>query len=153
MIDLISHGFSLRKKILIAIEYYPQIIRSSSAGPLPYKQGISASSAESASIDKKNHKNINYDNQGEFKLCHAAEIAEVADSQLTTSFSIEDKVRKDCGLVACNDCMHFTPDTIGDGVGIGNCNLRIKWTSEVNGKMPLYRYATRNCASFNESTN
>ena len=53
-------------------------------------------------------------------------------------------------MVACNNCVRFTPDKIGDGVGIGNCDLDIKWTQEFTGRMPLFRYSERHCKQFNQ---
>jgi hypothetical protein len=50
--------------------------------------------------------------------------------------------------VSCNSCEHFIPDAVGDGVGIGECGLGIKWTQEYNGRMPLYRYTERHCDRF-----
>ncbi len=52
------------------------------------------------------------------------------------------------GLAICNDCQHFTVDNIGDGTGIGNCELGIKWTQEFTGRMPLFRYSERHCKQF-----
>lgn len=54
------------------------------------------------------------------------------------------------GMVTCNRCEHFTADIIGDGAGIGSCGLEVKWTQEVHGKMPLFRYSTRNCSHFSK---
>lgn len=54
------------------------------------------------------------------------------------------------GIVTCNACEYFTPDAVGDGAGIGNCSLGIKWTQELHGCMPLYRYADRHCAEFSK---
>lgn len=48
-------------------------------------------------------------------------------------------------IVSCNKCEHFTPDQIGDGAGIGNCDMCVKWTQEFNGRRPLYRYSDRHC--------
>lgn len=53
-------------------------------------------------------------------------------------------------LVTCNGCEHFTPDKIGDGTGIGDCGLGIKWTQEYNGRKPLFRYAERHCKDFSK---
>jgi hypothetical protein len=54
------------------------------------------------------------------------------------------------GMVACDACEHFTPDQIGDGGGIGTCGVQIKSTQEINGRMPLYRYAHRHCDKFSK---
>ena len=51
-------------------------------------------------------------------------------------------------LVMCNDCINFIADKIGNGSGIGDCSLNIKWTQEVKGRMPLFRYAERHCCNF-----
>jgi hypothetical protein len=55
-------------------------------------------------------------------------------------------------IIACNDCIHFTPDKIGDGAGIGSCSCDINWTQEINGRSPLFRYTKRHCNDFNSST-
>lgn len=52
------------------------------------------------------------------------------------------------GIAICNDCEHFTMDNIGDGTGIGNCELGIKWTQEFSGRMPLFRDSERHCKQF-----
>ncbi|AOW57833.1 TPA: hypothetical protein F8A23_08735 [Legionella pneumophila] len=54
------------------------------------------------------------------------------------------------GMVTCNSCNYFTVDIIGDGAGIGSCELGIKWTQEFNGRMPLFRYSERYCEQFNK---
>lgn len=51
-------------------------------------------------------------------------------------------------LVACDKCNHFMPDQVGDGSGIGQCDLRIGWTKSPRGKIPLFRYAKRFCSKF-----
>jgi len=53
-------------------------------------------------------------------------------------------------IVTCNTCELFTPDEIGDGAGIGDCALGIKWTQEYNGRRPLFRYAERHCVQFSK---
>jgi hypothetical protein len=53
-------------------------------------------------------------------------------------------------IVSCNKCEHFTPDQIGDGAGIGHCDMGVKWTKEWCGRMPLYRYAERHCEKFSK---
>lgn len=53
-------------------------------------------------------------------------------------------------IVSCNKCEHFTPDQIGDGAGIGNCDMGVKWTKEWHGRMPLYRYTERHCEQFSK---
>jgi hypothetical protein len=55
--------------------------------------------------------------------------------------------------VNCNNCEHFHPDTIGDGVGIDTCDVGIKWTQEFYGRMPLYRYADRHCKKYSKIGN
>ncbi|KTD68880.1 hypothetical protein Lste_2038 [Legionella steelei] len=54
------------------------------------------------------------------------------------------------GIAICNDCEHFTVDIIGDGTGIGSCELGVKWTQEFTGRMPLYRYSERHCMQFSK---
>jgi hypothetical protein len=57
------------------------------------------------------------------------------------------------GMVACNDCLHFIPDQIGDGAGVGQCGLGITWTKGLGGRMPLYRYIDRRCDTFSKLQN
>lgn len=52
------------------------------------------------------------------------------------------------GELTCDVCKYFTPDTIGDGAGIGHCDLGIIWTQSPNGRVPLYRYTDRYCKQF-----
>lgn len=54
------------------------------------------------------------------------------------------------GMAVCNYCKHFTVDIMGDGTGIGSCELGVKWTQEFNGRMPLYRYSERHCNQFSK---
>lgn len=65
------------------------------------------------------------------------------DSALLGAFSVSK-------TVCCDNCRHFTPDKVGDGVGIGACNLGITWTQECRGRMPLYRFADRHCSYFSK---
>jgi hypothetical protein len=51
-------------------------------------------------------------------------------------------------IVTCDQCKHFMPDQIGDGAGIGQCVEGKEWTQKYNGRMPLFRYATRYCEEF-----
>lgn len=51
-------------------------------------------------------------------------------------------------VVVCNDCVNFSPDTLGSGAGIGTCNFGIQQTQSGCGYMPLYRYANRRCDRF-----
>lgn len=53
--------------------------------------------------------------------------------------------------VTCDACDHFSPDTIGDGVGIGSCSLGMLGTPEPSGFMPSYRFAKRHCIKFTEN--
>ena len=53
-------------------------------------------------------------------------------------------------IVTCNACERFSPDKIGDGAGIGSCELGVKWTQEFNGRMPLFRYSERHCKQFSK---
>ena len=52
--------------------------------------------------------------------------------------------------VSCSSCLHFTPDHVGSGTGIGICHLGVIWTHENNGRMPLYRYADRHCEKYSK---
>lgn len=52
----------------------------------------------------------------------------------------------------CSMCQHFTPDSIGDGAGVGTCEYGIVWTRKLNERIPLYRYADRDCDKFIKST-
>lgn len=54
------------------------------------------------------------------------------------------------GVITCNKCEHFTPDVIGDGGGIGNCERHVQSTQELNGLLPLFRYAKRHCNKFSK---
>jgi len=54
--------------------------------------------------------------------------------------------------ITCDACKHFSPDRIGDGAGIGSCELKVPWTQGNNGRVPLYRYARRHCDGFIMST-
>lgn len=168
MIDLISHGMALRKKITIPLED-PQELRSNSAGVTPYLAKDSAGSAESATRDNKDRN---------YCVCHSesipsAESADIAEHQSQQGNFIADDLRKDCGLnpvntlscignpknslavamVTCNTCEHFTSDKVGDGTGIGECYLGVKWTQEFDGRRPLYRYAERHCVKFSKLMN
>ena len=58
--------------------------------------------------------------------------------------------QKSLSIVSCNNCEHFTPDQIGDGAGIGNCDMGVKWTQEFDGRRLLYRYADRHCEKFSK---
>jgi len=152
MIDLISHGLALRKKLTIASESCPQITRSLSAGDSQHLTRDSATSAESASLGKKSISSSYHD---DFNGMGAAEVADPAECQPGRASIIAESSRKSCGLkaVACNDCKYFTPDSIGDGAGIGDCALGVKWTQEYNGRRPLFRYAERDCSSFSKLMN
>src|SRR5579872_5056943 len=52
------------------------------------------------------------------------------------------------GVISCDQCLNFQPDTIGDRSGIGLCKKGIVWTEEGNKRMPLFRYAKRLCHIF-----
>lgn len=56
-------------------------------------------------------------------------------------------------MVSCSQCANFTPDVIGNGMGIGTCTHGIERTRELNGCISLYRYANRHCAEFSKSEN
>jgi len=147
MIDLIAQGLTLKKRLIITPDTRPQAIRNDSASENQHATMISAISAESASASKEGIDN-SYHN--EFKSVGCAEVADLAGRQLRRASSVAESLRKHCGLqtVACNDCKYFTPDSIGDGVGIGDCALGVTWTQEYNGRKPLFRYAKRHCSSF-----
>jgi hypothetical protein len=165
MIDLIFHGLSLRKK---TTEAYPQVIRSISASAASYLAIDSARSSESATISNKIQI---HGVSEEFKVIPVAEVADIAEIQSRPSNVVADDVRKIGGLnainrlafndnpknslelVTCNACNHFNPDTIGDGFGIGECYLGVKWTRQFDGRRPLYRYAERNCEKFSKLMN
>ena len=164
MIDLISNGLALRKQITISLED-PQEIRSMSARSISSLVRDSAESSESA--DRYN-KNQDHSYCNKFKITSAAEVADLAETQSRQSTVIADDLRKNCGvspavnlalnsnptnpleMVTCNDCEHFNSDTIGDGFGIGDCGLGVKWTQEFDGRRPLYRYADRHCGKFSK---
>lgn len=149
---------------------YPQEIRSPSASVIPYCVKDSAGSAKSATIDNKNQNNNYCDDS---KLEPVAEAADPAESHSRQCNFIADDLRKNCGLspvstlgfngnpksslatavVTCNACERFTSDKVGDGAGIGECYLGVKWTQEFNGRKPLYRYAERHCERFSKLMN
>jgi len=64
--------------------------------------------------------------------------------------SVEIEEQANLKIVTCNACEQFTPDKMGDGMGIGNCELGIKYTQEFNGRMPLFRYSERHCKQFSK---
>ncbi|MFA6304007.1 MAG: hypothetical protein WC627_12870 [Legionella sp.] len=163
MIDLISHGLELRKKLIISSGDNPQVIRNVSAGPIRYLTTYSARSAESAAMSKNN---LEYGSESKSKVGMVADSADLAERESRQPHVIADELRKHCGLnattitkppkdslktVACNDCEHFSPDEIGDGVGIGHCALGIRST-KIAGyiTMPLYRYSDRYCDKFSK---
>ena len=57
-------------------------------------------------------------------------------------------------LVCCGECVHFTPDDIGDGQGVGTCALDYSshtttttWPADFR-RMPPYPRAERYCDKF-----
>lgn len=88
-------------------------------------------------------------------LAELAVLAVVPPSELIPKIGPQNSVsvgeQPDLQIVTCNTCELFTPDKIGDGAGIGNCELGIKWTQEFTGRMPLYRYSERHCKQFSKS--
>ena len=166
MIDLISHGLALRKHLTISLKVNPQEIRNISAGEIHELAKESATSSESATINIKN-RDHNYCN--DYQVVSAAETADLAEGQSRQGNVIADDSRKYCGLntarvltfnsnpnnllevVSCNSCAHFSPDKIGDGIGIGDCSLNVKWTQEFDGRRPLYRYAERHCEKYSNT--
>lgn len=159
MIDLISHGLTLRKQPTVLIDH-PQKIRSISASTVSCGVKESAKSAESA-IGGLINEGFNQDFFK--KITTTAGNVDRADIQSVENILTADVMRKNCGLnvnlsfvsnqdliVTCNACEHFTPDTIGDGFGIGECYLGVKWTQEFDGRRPLYRYADRHCEKFSK---
>jgi len=147
MIDLIAHGLSLRIKTGASVTSSPQWIRDISAGENQHLTRDSAISAESASIDKKA---INQSYYADLRDIGVADIADVAEYQPGPAYVTAETSRESCGLeaVACDACKYFTPDSIGDGAGIGDCAFGVKCTKEYNERRPLYRYAKRHCSSF-----
>lgn len=159
MIDLIANGLALRKQRPIqgATEdnSNPQLIRNNSANYIPCVSRESAQSAYSAKEVNRHESNISQPN---------ADYAEHAEKQRSIEYLSADLLRKTCEfddflqenvfptikVVQCDLCMYFTPDIIGDGVGIGHCALNVKFTREVHGKMPLYRYAERHCVQYKQ---
>lgn len=76
---------------------------------------------------------------------------ELACTQCGYCKSLCECMAKNTIVVTCNGCEHFTHDKIGDGAGIGDCGLSIKWTYEGNtGRIPLYRYAPRHCNQYSK---
>lgn len=160
MIDLIANGLALRKQKQqhesAEDNLNPQPIRNKSANAIPYACGKSAQSAYFAKEVNKCGSNI---------LQHKADYAEHAEKPFNIEYPSADLLRKTCEfddslqenvlhkikIVQCDLCMHFTPDAIGDGVGIGCCALNVKFTQETHGKMPLYRYAERHCVQYKQS--
>jgi len=147
MIDLISDGLALRKKLTLISEARPQSIRNNSASENQHATKGSATSAESASASKKT---INQNYYADLKDIGVAEVADVAEYQPGPAYVTADASRISCGIekVVCDDCKYFTIDSIGDGAGIGDCALGVTWTQEYNGRRPLYRYAKRYCSKF-----
>lgn len=155
MIDLIANGFALRKQKQVQKNSNPQSIRNKPASNNPHGGNKSAQSAYSA-------KNI--DELTQIRSYTSADCAEYAENQSSIEYRAADLLRGTCGwddfdlweerapksltLVQCDHCMHFTPDTIGSGAGIGNCAVGVKWTQQVHGRMPLYRYADRHCVQY-----
>lgn len=140
-----------------------ETIRNVSAEPMPYQPTDSARSAESEAMPKNN---LEYGSENEPKVVAVADSADLAERQSRQPHTIADDLRKNCGLntttinkppkdslkmVVCNDCEHFFPDEIGDGIGIGSCALGIRST-KIAGyiTMPLYRYSDRYCDKFNK---
>ena len=173
MIDLIAKGFALRKKLSVA---NPQLFRSVSAIDTPYRATVPAISAESAISSKENNNN-HYSIKS--KNNSTADCAYLAETQSGQEIAVAGNVRDGCGssstenkinnapslakfnstdstqrsssvIVACDNCEQFTPDKIGDGAGIGDCGLGIKWTQEYNGRRPLFRYSERHCNDFSK---
>jgi len=164
MIDLLANGLSLRKQQQIQKtdldNSNPQNIRNKSANDGHDTYSKPAQSAYSAKeINKLNASEI-------FDLSSiTADYAESAGNQSYITYAPADLPRNNCGfdrsnsveaskqtalkLVQCDQCIHFTPDSIGSGAGIGHCAVNIKWTQEIHGKMPLYRYAERHCVQYN----
>ena len=173
MLDLIANGFALRKKLPIV---NPQEIRSVSATDTPCLTRGPAISAESALASNENQYTNYYI---ESNANSTADCADPAETQSRKEIPVADNMRNNCGLeternktnhvipltqlnpndriqcssleiVACDNCEHFTPDRIGDGAGIGDCYLGLKWTQEFDGRRPLYRYADRHCEKFSK---
>jgi hypothetical protein len=166
MIDLISHGLALRTQLSISSEINPQAIRTISAHVISELAKESATSSESATINTKNRDSIYCK---DYQVASASETADLAEGHSRQGKVIADDSRKYCGLntahvltfdnnpnsvlevVTCNSCVHFSPDKIGDGAGIGDCYLNVKWTQEFDGRRPLYRYAERHCEKYSNT--
>lgn len=154
MIDLIATGFAIRKQEQVQDNSNPQIIRNKPASDNWHSSNKAAQSAHSV----KNMDKLTYD-----RLCTAADYAGYAENQFSAEYQHADLLRDTCGwddfdlyldkpskLVQCDRCLHFIPDSIGSGAGIGNCSVGVKWTQQVGGKMPLYRYAERHCVQYKQ---
>lgn len=152
MIDLIANGFALRKQKQVQNNPNPQIIRNKPARDNLYSGNKPAQSAYSAK------------SKDDDKSCTVADYADYAENQSSIGYQSADLLRNTCGwndlnlwennasksstLVQCDRCIHFIPDSIGSGAGIGDCAVGIKWTQQVGGRMPLYRYAERHCVQY-----
>lgn len=167
MIDLIANGFALHNQKQMQHELNPQSTRSESASDNLHGDNKPARSAYSAKEEMVFNKNYLIRNKPGFTLTDAiADYAEQAENQSSTEYSSADLLRTTCGLedfdffkedqpksslVQCHSCKHFIPDTIGSGVGIGTCVVGVKWTQQVRGRMPLYRYSERHCVQYKPS--
>lgn len=168
MIDLIANGLALQNmKQKVAKNSDPQPIRNPCAEDKRDVFNKPAQSAYSAKETLLSNENVSIISKYDNALTNdTADYAEYADHQSSTSYPFADSLRKICGLdsfdfagehsqkslepIQCNKCKHFMPDTIGDGAGIGHCEMNIKWTSNSHGKMPLYRYADRYCVQYKQ---
>lgn len=158
MIDLIANGLALQKQKASMDDSNPQIIRNESANDKGdgYKK-----SAQSANKMDRLEASITVTS-----TIDAADYAEQAETQFSGEYTNADCLRKTCGfddfgllqedisqvlkVVQCNYCIYFTPDSIGNGAGIGTCAFNVKWTQETHGRMPLYRYAERHCVQYKQ---
>ena len=162
MIDLIANGLALQKQNISVDDSNPQIVRNESAKDKHDGYNKSAQSAYSASKLDRLEASIIVTAQND-----TADYAEQAENQFNTEYTNADFLRKisgfddDFGLlqevispvlkvVQCSYCTYFTPDSIGDGAGIGTCIFNVKWTQETHGRLPLYRYAERHCVQYKQ---
>lgn len=157
MIDLIANGLALQKQKVPVDDSNPQIIRNESANDKGDGYNKSAQSAQSANKIDRLEASITVD---------GADYVEQAETQFSGEYTNADCLRKTCGfdgfgllqedisqvlkVVQCNYCIYFTPDSIGNGAGIGTCAFNVKWTQETHGRMPLYRYAARHCVQYKQ---
>lgn len=67
-----------------------------------------------------------------------------ATQQLHKGQNLVRSMQPSCIRVSCFNCQHFIPDPIGNGTGIGTCEMNATQACE----RPLYPRAKRFCAQF-----